>query len=116
MKIVKKDNVYLKDIDVLVRVYENQSGHCDEKDQICSEILFKEHTNQDHMRFTSWLPRGAVNAIVSSLNQFAEEKWDVQVSNELANQVGVLTSCRENFEKSMEWDGLDKRIKVEKTK
>jgi hypothetical protein len=116
MKIVKKDNVYLNDIDVLVRVYENQSGQCDERDQICSEILFKEHTNQDHMRFTSWLPRGAVRAIVFGLNKFATEKWKVQISNELADTVGVLTSCRENFERSMEWGELDKRIKFEKQK
>lgn len=116
MKIIKKDNVYLKNIDVLVRVYGNQSEYCDEKDQICSEILFKEYTNQNHMRFTSWLPRGAVNAIVFNLNKFAKEKWTVQVSNELTDQIGVLTSCRDNFEKSMEWDRLDERIKVEKAK
>ena len=75
MKIVKKDYEYLKDIDVLIRVYENQSEPHGEKDQICSEILFKEHTGQNHLRFTSWLPRGAVNAIVSNLNKFAKKKW-----------------------------------------
>lgn len=114
MKIIKKDYEYLKDIDVLIRVYENQSKNRDEKDQICSEILFKEHTEQDHLRFTSWLPRGAVNAIVSNLNKFAKKKWKAQLSNELTDQVGVLTSCRENFDRSMEWDGLDKSIKIQK--
>jgi hypothetical protein len=115
MKIIKKDYEYLKDIDVLIRVYENQQpGICEEKDQICSEILFKEHTGQDHLRFTSWLPRGAVNAIVSNLNKFAKKKWKAQLSNELPSEVGVLTSCRENFDNSLEWDGLDKSIKLQK--
>jgi len=114
MKIIKKDYEYLKDIDVLIRVYENQSRNCDEKDQICSEILFKEHTGQDHLRFTSWLPRGAVNAIVSNLNKFSKKKWKAQLSNELTDKVGVLTSCRENFDISMEWDSLDKSIKIQK--
>lgn len=116
MKIVKKDYEYLKDIDVLIRVYENQSETHGEKDQICSEILFKEHTGQNHLRFTSWLPRGAVNAIVSNLNKFAKKKWKAQLSNELTNEVGVLTSCRENFDNSMEWEGLDSGIKVQKSK
>lgn len=116
MKIIKKDYEYLKDIDVLIRVYENQSKTRDEKDQICSEILFKEHTGQNHLRFTSWLPRGAVNAIVLNLNKFSKKKWKAQLSNELTNEVGVLTSCRENFDNSMEWEGLDSSIKVQKSK
>lgn len=113
MKIIKKDYEYLKDIDVLIRVYENQSRNYDEKDQICSEILFKEHTRQNHLQFTSWLPRGAVNAIVSNLNKFSNEKWKVQLSNELTDKIGVLTSCRENFDRSMEWDNLSKKITIQ---
>ena len=115
MKILRKNNVYDKDTDILVRVYENQDPNHGEKEQIASEVLFKEHCNHDHERFTSWLPRGAVVAIVQVLNNLPKNNYKVQISNELPNEVGVLTSCRDNFDRSKEWDNL-KAIKLKQSK
>lgn len=107
MTIIKKDFTYDDDIDVLIRVYDNQSSTFDEKEQICSEVLFKPYLNKEHERFTSWLPRGAVNAIVQVLNSLKDNDLKIQISNELPNNVGVLTSCRENFDNSLEWKNLE---------
>lgn len=106
MKIIKKNYQYNEDIDVLIRVYENQSKEYNEVDQIAFEILFKPYIKQEHLRFTSRFPRGAVAAIVSVLNKFKNKDWLVQISNELPSTVGVLTSCIENFDRSLEWDRL----------
>lgn len=106
MKIIKQDNTYLEEADVLVRVYGNQDPDHDEKDQICAEVLFRPYLNLDHLQATSWLPRGAVAFIVQTLNEYHDKPWTVQISNELDNNIGVLTSCRANFDNSMEWQSL----------
>lgn len=109
MKIIRKNYNYDKDTDILVRVYENQSSYTDEKEQIACEVLFKPYCNQESQQFTSWLPRGAVVAIVQVLNGLPKNNWKVQISNELPNTVGVLNFCIENFDKSCEWQKLNKK-------
>lgn len=101
----------MDDIDVLVRVYENQDPDHGEKEQIACEILFKPHTGIDHKRCTSWLPRGAVHFVVGILNTLKDRDLKVQISNELADNVGVLTSCSYAFDNSMEWNNLLIEIK-----
>lgn len=97
MKIVlTHDGKYLPDIDILVRVYESQVN-CDEKEQCCGEILFKPYLNRQHIRFTSWLPRGLVEAINLYFKDISGDYF-VQISNELPDNIGVLTSCSENFD------------------
>lgn len=104
MEIIKKDFIYLDNIDILVRVYENQDfENTDENKQICSEILFKKYLGKEHIRATSWLPRGAVVFIVKTLNELGKNDYTVQISNELEDNIGVLTSCRDNFDNSLEW-------------
>jgi hypothetical protein len=90
-------NPYRDDAQILVRVYENQQRGCEEKEQCAGEILFRPKLGRDHIRFTSWLPRGLVEAIKT---HFADIRGDflVQISNELPDCIGVLTSCRANFE------------------
>ena len=106
MNIVRKNHEYLSDIDVLVRVYDNQSEKHTEQEQIACEVLFKPHVGLQHQQVTSWLPRGAVHFVVGVLNQLRDRDLKVQISNELPDNVGVLTSCRENFENAREWDDL----------
>lgn len=111
MKLIKKDYEYLPNADVLVRAYKNQDeNNQKESEQICSEILFKPHLKIENIRLTSWLPRGAVFGIVCALEKFANKDWNVQVSNELDNEIGVLTSCRYAFDHSVEWRSLNKII------
>ena len=111
MKIIRKDMVYRKDIDILARVYENQDvANQNEQEQICFDILFKPHLAIQHIRGTAWLPRGAVAGIVEALNIVnaeGENNYLVQISNELPDDVGALTHCRQNFNQSVEWDKLD---------
>ena len=114
MNIIKSNLEILPDIDMLVRVYRNQSEEYKEGEQICSEVLFKNYLDKEHRRFTAWLPRGAVNSIVSTLNEFSNNDWKVQIKNELEDTVGVLNSCRVNFDNSKEWLNLDKKIKISK--
>ena len=106
MQIIRKNYDYDQDIDVLVRVYENQEIGCHEERQIACEVLFKPHTGIDHKRATSWLPRGAVHFVVTVLNAIDDRNMKVQISNELADNIGVLTSCSYAFDQSMEWRHL----------
>ena len=110
MNIIKSNLEILPDIDMLVRVYRNQSEEYKEGEQICSEVLFKNYLDKEHRRFTAWLPRGAVNSIVSTLNEFSNNDWKVQIKNELEDTVGVLTSCRVNFDNSKEWLNLSIKL------
>lgn len=109
MKIIHKDFEYEKDIDVLCRVYPNQDpNNTNEKEQVCADVLFKAHLKREHKRATAWLPRGAVAFIVQELNKLGKNSYKVQISNELTDNVGVLTYCRDNFKQSMEWEKLKK--------
>lgn len=112
MKIIKRDFDYLDDIDILIRVYKNQDiRNANEKEQICAEILFKKYLKREHIQATSWLPRGAVSFIVKNLNELGENSYKIQISNELVDNIGVLTSCRYNFDNSLEWDLLNETCK-----
>jgi len=109
MEVVFNDNQYLSDIDVLCRVYKNQSEDHPEEEQIVSEVLFKPHMDRDHKRALCWLPRGAVAHIVEILNEI-DVPCKVQISNELDDIIGVLTSCRENFSEAREWEHLKTKL------
>lgn len=98
MKYIIQQSPYRKDADILIRVYGNQQGNHDEKSQCVGEILFRQHLQIDHIRFTSWLPRGLVDAITEQLNYMQGKDYTVQIANELPDTIGVLTSCRDNFE------------------
>lgn len=104
MEIIKENYQYRKDIDILIRVYKNQDiDNENEKEQICTEILFKNYVGLDNIFATSWLPRGAVVFIVQTLNSLNPNHYKIQISNELDDNIGVLTSCIYNFDNSLEW-------------
>lgn len=95
--------------DIVCRVYENQSQsywrsrNRDEKEQICVEVLFATKTFPDikNKGATAWLPLGAAQFIIENITDYIY-KYNIAVCNELPNQVGVLTSCRENFDIAFE--------------
>lgn len=98
------------DFDILCRVYRNQNQEYwnqmekdrDETEQICSEVLFRKGINIDHQRATCWLPRGAAAFIGQELNKIKNKNYKVGIFNELDDNIGVLTSCRRNFEYAIE--------------
>jgi len=94
--ILTKGEPPLKEADILVRVYEAQ-GESSEKEQCVGEVLFRSRLNRDHIRFTAWLPRGLVSAIKNAFKSI-KGNFTVQISNELPDQIGALTSCQENFD------------------
>lgn len=93
------------DANVLVRAYENQAPHVDEKKQCVGEILFKQELRRESVGFTAWLPRGIAAAVVSELVKLegapASHTLVVGIANEFPFTVGVLTSCHENFAGAM---------------
>lgn len=94
--ILTKGEPYLKEADVLVRVYEAQC-EVPEKEQCAGEVLFRARLNRAAVRFTAWLPRGLVAGIGKAF-KFVKGDFTVQVSNELPDQIGVLTGCQESFD------------------
>ena len=96
-------------LDILCRVYENQDKQYwedekarDEKEQICAEVLFSNTSGieKNHQRCTCWLPRGAAKFIAQEIKEYKDTEV-IGICNELSNNIGVLTSCRENFENSL---------------
>lgn len=91
--------------DILCRVYENQdqsywrSLSRDESKQICVEVLFARKTFPDveNKRACAWLPLGAAQFIVENIKNYIYN-YNIAICNELPNQVGVLTSCKECFD------------------
>ena len=98
--ILLKTTDYPTDLDVLVRVYENQNYQCDENQQCIGEILFKSHVGLEHIRMKAWLPKGIASGIVEELvaNIPPDSNLKIGISNEFPDQVGVLTSCHKNFD------------------
>lgn len=96
MKYVMQDTPYMDNADILVRVYENQSSRSGENEQCVGEILFRPELKREHIRFTSRLPRGLIEAIKWHLKGIIGD-YIVQIANELPDNIGVLTSCRDNF-------------------
>jgi hypothetical protein len=95
--VVKAGPPYREDCDILVRVYENQREDAyPEKEQCAGEILFRPWMGREHIRFTSWLPRGLVEALKQYFKSI-EGPYLVHISNELPDKIGVLTSCDKNF-------------------
>lgn len=95
--------------DILCRVYENQSQsywrsvNRDESEQICVEVLFacKTFPDIENKQAYAWLPLGAAQFIIENIKDYIY-KYNIAVCNELHNQVGVLTSCRECFDNAFE--------------
>lgn len=92
------------DADILVRVYENQNDSFSEKEQCLGEVLFKQHLQIEHERFTSWLPKGCSNAIAQILKKWEQLDVKVGISNEFNHTLGCLTSVSENFDISLKRD------------
>jgi hypothetical protein len=114
LQIIKDYDYYnRREADVLVRVYKNQDPDHDEDDQCAAEVLYKAHLELDHERFTAWLPKGCANAIVSALKKFEDDDIVIGMANEFSNNVGVLTSVRENFESSFNHEIEEQGLKVE---
>jgi hypothetical protein len=67
---------------------------------------------RNHERALAWLPTGAAGHMVSILNT-VQGNYKVQVSNELTDIVGVLTSCRDNFNSSRAWSELNDTVQYE---
>lgn len=116
MKITLNPPTY-EDVDILCRVYENQNKEYwrnererDEREQIVAEVLFANHMPYEHRRATAWLPRGAANFIVGELVEFVNTDYKVAICNELKNNIGVLTSCFDNFEGAIRYE-IRKRLK-----
>lgn len=95
--------------DILCRVYENQSqsywrsANRNENEQICVEVLFacKTFPDAENKQATCWLPIGAAQFMIENIKDYID-KYNIAVCNELPYQVGVLTSCRENFDNAFE--------------
>lgn len=95
--------------DILCRVYENQSqsywknSNRDEHEQICVEVLFsrKIFPNIKHKQGCVWMPLGAAQFIIENIKDYIYN-YNIAICNELPNQVGVLTSCRECFDTALE--------------
>ena len=108
--IFKYDYNTRNDADILVRVYENQSENYSENEQCVGEVLFKKHLGINHVRFTSWLPRGCANAIVQTLKKYEHLNVKVGISNEFDYKLGVLTSVSENFDGDLQRDLRDQEL------
>ena len=95
--------------DIVCRVYENQSQsywrsrNRDEKEQICVEVLFATKTFPDIKSKGAcvWVPLGAAQFMIENIKDYINN-YNIAVCNELPNQVGILTSCRECFEIAFE--------------
>jgi hypothetical protein len=96
MKFILMNSDYLNEADIIVRVYETQRA-VSEKEQCAGEILFHPRISKSNVRFTAWLPRGLVEGIKNAFKTISGN-FTVQISNELPDQIGVLTSCREHFD------------------
>lgn len=94
---IEYSNSYEPNIDVLIRVYENQGENPPDKELFCGEILFNTKINKYPIRFSAAFPRGLVEAMKEHLNTLKQYKT-LRVSNELPYQFHHLTSCRENFD------------------
>lgn len=97
--------------DILCRVYENQdpsywcSANRDESKQISVEVLFARRTfpRKRHKRASVWMPLGAADFIIKNLiKKDYISNYNIAICNELPNQVGFLTSCRECFDIALE--------------
>lgn len=93
--------------DVLIRVYNSQTEHPKEEEQIVGELLFKD---KPHQRCTAWLPKGVANFISQELIKIKNETLRIHISNELPFQVGVLTSCKQNFDISIKEELKDCQV------
>ena len=90
-------------------MYENQSqsywrsANRDENKQICVEVLFscKTFPDGENKQVYAWLPIGAAQFMIENIKDYID-KFYFAVCNELPYQVGVLTSCRENFDNAFE--------------
>ena len=95
--------------DILCRVYENQSQsywrsyNRDESEQICVEVLFatKIFPGIKSKQAYAWVPLGAAQFIIENIKDYINN-YNIAVCNELPNQVGILTSCRECFDIAFE--------------
>ena len=96
MKFIIEKEIYLPNADILVRVYENQARDCREEEQCVGEILFSLELQRDNIYISAQYPRGLVAAIEKSFERIVGD-YTVQISNELPNAIGVLTSCDEHF-------------------
>lgn len=103
MNIIFKDYDYQDNIHVLVRTYENQAKKYKADEQCAAEILFLPELEITHLYCVSWLPHGCVKFIKEKLVPIintARDKglnWNIQVSNELPDQLGVSTDCHKEF-------------------
>lgn len=103
--------------DVICRVYKNQDPTYwrnektrNEQDQIAVEVLFSKKLNKEHQRATAWLPRGAANFIAQELTKIKNKNYKVGIFNELDDCIGVLTSCRRNFDISINEELKENKI------
>jgi len=93
-----------QEVDIYCRVYENQDPEYwadpnrDEKQQIVAEVLYKTELNLDNVMITAWLPRGAAEGIYANIAKWKDNDKLIGISNELPDTVGILTSCRKNFD------------------
>lgn len=105
MSIIKENTIKLVqqdyNCDILARVYKNQNINCKEEEQIACEVLFKD---REHERAIAWLPKGASNFISKVIEKIEKKGYIIHISNELDYNVGVLTSCKENFDISIKKD------------
>ena len=97
MEFILESETYLPNVDILLRVYENQAGNHSEEEQCVGEILFHPKLKRDDIYFSAQYPRGLVTAIERAFEKIVGE-YTVQISNELPSVIGALTSCDTHFE------------------
>jgi hypothetical protein len=107
--------------DILCRTYRNQDPDYwrnplrDVNEQICVEVMFSARLNMDPniFRATCEFPRGAAAFIAQHIKPYKGKDMKIAINNELYETVGVLTSCREHFDKRMrqEIDAMTKQKK-----
>jgi len=88
--------------DILIRVFKNQ-GASRREFQITLVILFSSHLGISHVHTTCEFPVMAVRKIVEVLNDLGPNNYTVQISNELEDNIGLLTNCRRGFSNHFRW-------------
>ena len=66
-----------------------------------AQLAVKKFPDIENKQATAWLPLGAAQFMIENIKDYIY-KYNIAVCNELPNQVGVLTSCRENFDIAFE--------------
>ena len=97
-----------EDVDILCRAYPNQRKDCEEVEQCAGDICFKERICADdvldqlNVQATAFIPRGIAVYMAGELWKLKKTNYKIGISNEYPDIIGSLTSCKDNFDISIE--------------